>query len=94
MLVAGLAVAAWFGYSFKDEVVNKTKNAVNQATEILAPLILGKSVQQMAENVTEVIGQDYFALVDKGKQLRREVAKYCTTTSQYYDAQACARVDA
>lgn len=94
LLVAGLAVAAWFGYSFKDEIVDKTKGTVNTATEILAPIILGKSVAQMAENVSEVIGQPYLELIEKGKQLRREATKYCTTTSQYYDAQECARVDA
>ena len=94
LLVAGLAVAAWFGYSFKDEVIDKTKDAVNGATEIFAPLILGKSISQMADEVTLVIGEDYNSLKEEGRQLVQERNRFCNTNSQYYDAQECARVDA
>lgn len=94
LLVAGLAVAAWFGYSFKDEVIDKTTNAVNGATELLAPLILGKSIDQMVEEVSQTIGEPLDALKEEGRQLVQERNRYCNTNSQYYDAQECARVDA
>jgi hypothetical protein len=94
LLVAGLAVAAWFGYSFKDEVIDKTKNFVDTTTEVLAPLVLGKSIDQMTEEVTQVIGEDYNLLKEEGRQLVQERNRYCNTNSQYYNAQECARVDA
>ena len=94
LLVAGLAVAGWFGYSFKDEIVNKTKEFTNTMTNSLAPIIVGKSVEQMTEEVTQTIGADYNALKEEGRQLLQEKTRYCTTNSQYYDSQECARVDA
>ena len=94
MLVAGLAVATWFGYSFKDEIANATKGVSNTATEIIAPIITGKTVDQMAQEVSEIIGEDYNSIKEEGRQLVQERNRYCNTNSQYYDAQECARVDA
>ena len=94
LLVAGLAVAGWFGYSFKDEIIDKTTSFANTMTNALAPIIVGKSVEQMAEEVTQVIGEDYNSIKEEGRQLVQERNRYCNTNSQYYDAQECARVDA
>ena len=63
-------------------------------TNALAPIIVGKSVEQMAEEVTQVIGEDYNSIKEEGRQLVQERNRYCNTNSQYYDAQECARVDA
>lgn len=89
-----MAVAGWFGYSFKDEIIDKTTSFANTMTNALAPIIVGKSVEQMADEVTQVIGEDYNSIKEEGRQLVQERNRYCNTNSQYYDAQECARVDA
>lgn len=94
LLVAGLAAAAWFGYSFKDEVSNKTKDFVDAGTNIIAPILTGKTVEQMAQNVIDEAAVDVYALRERGQELVAQKNRFCNPTSQYYDETECARVTA
>jgi len=93
-LVAGLALAAWFGYNFKDEIIDTTKGFVDGATDVVMPIVTGKTKEQMAEDIMQSYDIDIEELLKRQKELNRQKNRFCNPTSQYYDEIECARVDA
>lgn len=94
-LIAALGLAAWFGYSFKDEVIDKTKGFVDGVTDsILFPLLTGKSKEQIIQDVIDTTGHDIEALRARRTDLLQQRARFCNSASKYYDEVECQRVDA
>ncbi len=94
-LIAALGLAAWFGYSVKDEVFDKTKTWINNVTnDYVRPIILNKTNEEILADIADATGWDYQAMMDKSKDLKEQRARFCTSTSKNYDAQECQRVDA
>jgi len=93
-LIAALGLAAWFGYSIKDEVIDATKNFVDKATDdVFIPLFTGKSKDEIVQDIVDATGHDIEELRLRGEDLKEQSKRFCSTTSQYYDAIECQRVD-
>ncbi len=94
-LIAALGLAAWFGYSFKDEVIDKTKGFVDGVTDsVLFPLMTGKSKEEIVQDVIDTTGHDIEALRARRTDLLQQKTRFCNSSSQYYDEIECQRVDA
>jgi archaellum component FlaC len=94
-LIAALGLAAWFGYSIKDEVIDTTKKFVDKVSDdVLIPIFTGKSKEDIVQDILDSTGHDIEALRLRGEDLKEQSKRFCSTTSQYYDEIECQRVDA
>ena len=60
----------------------------------MAVLITGKSVDQLSQEILDDMSVDLESLRARALELKDQSARVCNTSSQYYDAQECARIDA
>tara|TARA_Y100000004_G_C8850590_1_gene384553 strand:+ start:154 stop:735 length:582 start_codon:yes stop_codon:yes gene_type:complete len=92
-LVAGLALAAWFGFSVKDKV----KEFYDKSADIGSEILTGRSVEENIQMIFEEQGiskQDFDNLKNRMIDLYAQKTRYCDSNSQYYDPVECQRVDA
>ena len=93
-LIAGLGLAAWFGFNAKDVVKDTLSNVSDKVADTTAEIITGKSVDEIVQDILNETGYNVNDLQQKGKFLIEQSRRFCNPSSQYYDAQECARVDA
>tara|TARA_Y100000401_G_scaffold18199_1_gene12335 strand:+ start:1557 stop:2147 length:591 start_codon:yes stop_codon:yes gene_type:complete len=93
-LIAGLGLAAWFGYSAVDVIKEKFENISDTVADTTAEIMTGQSVDEIVQDIMDATGYDVKDLNERGKQLIRLKRRFCNPSSQEYDEQKCAEVDA
>jgi len=93
-LIAGLGLAAWFGFSVKDKIKDLINNIDENISDIGIQTITGKSKEELGSEFVSIMGLNPNELKAESDQLRAERARYCNPDSQYYDEIKCAEVDA
>lgn len=92
-LIAGLGLAAWFGFSVKDKI----KQVYDQSANIASEVLTGKSIDENVEMILSEQGlskEDFDNMKNRLRDLYGQKTRYCDANSQYYDPQECQRVDA
>lgn len=93
LLIAGLAVAGWFGYNAKDKIKEAIQGFSSTTADAMGVLITGKSVDTLSQEIFDDMGIDLKRLKEQAQDLRDRKNRFCDTSSQYYDAQLCAQTD-
>lgn len=92
-LIAGLGLAAWFGFSAKDKI----KEFYDKTADIGSEILTGKSVEENIQMIFEEQGiskQDFDNIKNRMIDLYAQKTRYCDSNSQYYDPVECQRVNA
>lgn len=93
-LIAGLGLAAWFGFNAKDVIKDTVTNVSDKVADTAAEIITGKSVDEIVQDILDETGYDVNDLQQRGKFLLEQKRRFCNPSSQHYDTAQCARVDA
>lgn len=93
-LIAGLGLAAWFGYSAIDVIKDKFENISDTVADTTAQILTGQSVDEIVQDILDSTGYNVKDLNERGKQLIQLKRRFCNPSSQDYDEQKCAEVDA
>jgi len=93
-LIAGLGLAAWFGFSVKDKVKDFIDNIDETVTDIGIQTMTGKTKEELGREFADIMGLSPYELREEGRQLMAEKARFCNADSQYYDEIKCAEIDA
>ena len=94
LLIAGLALSAWFGFSVKDKIKDLVEGLDDKIADGLATTLTGKNVEQLSQEVIDAVGINPTEMREKGKEIMARKARFCNSQSQYYDEVECAKVDA
>ena len=93
-LIAGLGLAAWFGFSVKDKLIDGFKNISDTVADTTAEIITGSSKEEIVQDIIDSTGYNVDDLQQRGKDLLEQKRRFCNPQSQYYDEAKCAQVDA
>ena len=93
-LIAGLGLAAWFGYSAVDVIKDKFENISDTVADTTAEIMTGQSVDEIVQDILDATGYNVKDLNERGKQLIQLKRRFCNASSQEYDEQKCAEIDA
>jgi len=92
-LIAGLGLAAWFGYNAFDVVKDKFKDISDSVADTTAEIMTGQSVDEIVQDILNATGYNVKDLNERGKQLIKLKRRFCNPSSQEYNEQKCAEVD-
>ena len=93
-LIAGLGLAAWFGFSVKDKIKDFINNLDETISDIGIQTMTGQTPDELGANFAWYLGLSPDELIEERNQLLAEKARYCNPDSQYYDEIKCAEIDA
>ena len=93
-LIAGLGLAAWFGFSVKDKIIDGFKNISDTVADTTAEIITGSSKEEIVQDIMDATGYNVDDLQQRGKDLLEQKRRFCNPSSQFYDGEKCAQVDA
>jgi len=93
-LIAGLGLAAWFGFSVKDKIKDFIENIDENISDIGIQTMTGKTKEELGREFADIMGLSPYELREEGRQLMAEKSRYCNADSQYYDETKCAEIDA
>ena len=93
-LIAALGVAAFFGVSIKDKLIDGFKNISDTVADTTAEIITGSTKEEIVQDIMDATGYNVDDLQQRGKYLIEQKRRFCNPSSQYYDEEKCAQVDA
>lgn len=93
-LIAALGLVAWLGFNVVDDLKEKASGFVSGVTNVIAPVVLGKTVDELAQEIIDECSIDYRAMEAEARDIIGRKNRFCNTNSKFYDAQECAVVDA
>jgi len=93
-LIAGLGLAAWFGFSLKDKLIDGFKNISDTVADTTAEIITGSSKEEIVQDIMDSTGYNVNDLQQRGKDLLEQKRRFCNPNSQFYDEEKCAQIDA
>ena len=93
-LIAALGVAAFFGVSIKDKIIDNFKNISDTVADTTAEIITGSTKEEIVQDIIDATGYDVNDLQQRGKYLIEQKRRFCNPSSQYYNEEECAKVDA
>ena len=92
-LIAGLGLAAWFGFSVKDKIKDFVNNIDETISDKSIEIMTGKTKEELGREFLDIMGLSPAELKAEAQQLLAEKARYCNPDSQYYDEVKCAEID-
>jgi len=93
-LIAGLGLAAFLGFSLKDKLIDGFKGISETVADATAEIITGSSKEEIVQDIIDATGYNVDDLQQRGKDLLEQKRRFCNPSSQYYDEEKCAQVDA
>lgn len=93
-LIAALGLAAFFGFNLKDKLIDGFKNFNDTFVDTTAEIFTGSSKEEIVKDIIDATGYDVDELQQRGKYLIEQKRRFCNPSSQYYNKEECAKVDA